>query len=403
QIDWSAVSMQDRAAAMDYVAHQVEGRVTQDMQEAMREQAAAAEAQRRFEQRKNRDTGNLETVTDLEGNSFYLAGGTLEAGENGTADGTVFVIDPKTGETSQRSVEELKRGETTTPEQYETEFRQQLETISQAEAEAAAVEEIVEEANAAGEDPTPRVAAYKGIDLNALAGETVTLADGSQAYINQVSTDRNGAVEIDAVPVDPSTGQLLTNENGEEAHTLLDVRSIVAPPRQEQQQPQPAQTAPETQPAEQPGQTAIQQEQQGTTDTPTEEMKRGKVSGGSSDIGPEPADGLQNGTAPLQNVPQMEESLPVNGSEMYLTESHESLPDLLPTQTDNGNSQNKGTNSATEIRDENGHSFVLASDGSTAFGYIAEETGLTPAPIRLSTGEIINNATNQGYGLVHIE
>ncbi|MDE5944559.1 MAG: hypothetical protein K2G93_03115 [Rikenella sp.] len=340
QIDWSAVSMQDRAAAMDYVAHQVEGRVTQDMQEAMREQAAAAEAQRRFEQRKNRDTGNLETVTDLEGNSFYLAGGTLEAGENGTADGTVFVIDPKTGETSQRSVEELKRGETTTPEQYETEFRQQLETISQAEAEAAAVEEIVEEANAAGEDPTPRVAAYKGIDLNALAGETVTLADGSQAYINQVSTDRNGAVEIDAVPVDPSTGQLLTNENGEEAHTLLDVRSIVAPPRQEQQQPQSAQTAPETQTAEQSAQENSQSTQIGTPDNTTTQSQN------------------RIGSANLE-------------------------PEI----------------------DENGLPFVTASNGSIDFGQIAEETGLTPAPIRLSTGEnrVGPDGKNHGYGLAHIE
>ncbi|WP_300681653.1 PBECR2 nuclease fold domain-containing protein, partial [uncultured Rikenella sp.] len=444
QIDWSTVSMQDRAAAMDYVAHRVEGRVTQDMQEAMRKQAATAEAQRRFEQHKNRDTGNIETVTDSEGNSFYLASGTLEtdekttagptteqkdvpptgrpmtaeeagafvermqhgaqpapeleltienwdrefgpegtvetpigtvkmgehqfaklsrqgrngklgmvkptltdpdiivedaskaapgqqterpssyvfvktfSGENGeriyhftsvtvsrdgqevvisnqeksperierlmkegvptyikkatlpsesvtsaqgdrqsipdgatlfnkgtksargnkrnpaVTDGTVFVIDPATGQTSQRSVEELKRGETTTPEQYETGFRQQLETISQAEAEEADMQEIIEKANAEGEDPMPRMAEYKGIDLNTLAGQTVTLADGSQAYINQVYTNRNGFVEIDAVPVDPSTGQLLTNENGEEAHYLLDVRSIVAPKQQEQ-------------------------------------------------------------------------------------------------------------------------------------------------------------------------
>ncbi|WP_300726190.1 LPD38 domain-containing protein [uncultured Rikenella sp.] len=262
QIDWNGASMRDRAAAMDYVAHRVEGRVTQDMQEAMREQAAAAEAQRRFEQHKNRDTGNIETVTDREGNTFYLAGGTLEAGENSTADGTVFVIDPETGETSQRSVEELKRGETTTPEQYETGFRQQLETISQAEAEEADMQEIIEEANAAGEDPTPRMAEYKGIDLNGLAGQTVTLADGSQTYINQVYTNRNGFVEIDAVPVDPSTGQPLTNENGEEAHYLLDVRSIVTPKQQQQAQTQGnAQEATPAVPEQSPVQETLAEEQ----------------------------------------------------------------------------------------------------------------------------------------------
>lgn len=239
QIDWSGASMHDRAAAMDYVAHRVEGRVTQDMQAAMREQAMAGEAGRRFEKFKNRDTGNLETVVDNEGNIFYLAGGTLEAGQDGTADGVVFVTDPETGETSQRSVDELRRGGITTPEQYEEEFRQRLEAVSEAEAEAAALEEIVEEATAAGEDHTPRVAEYMGIDLNGLAGQTVTLADGGQAYIDRVYQNlESGFMEIDAVPVDPATGLLRTNEKGEEAHYLLDVRSIV-PPKQQAQEVKP--------------------------------------------------------------------------------------------------------------------------------------------------------------------
>ena len=37
------------------------------------------------------------------------------------------------------------------------------------------------------------------------------------------------------------------------------------------------------------------------------------------------------------------------------------------------------------------------------FGEITEESGLTPAPILLSEGIITNPATNDGYGLVHIE
>lgn len=53
--------------------------------------------------------------------------------------------------------------------------------------------------------------------------------------------------------------------------------------------------------------------------------------------------------------------------------------------------------------DENGRQFVLTSDGSLSFGEITEETGLTPAPILLSEGLITNPATNDGYGLVHIE
>ncbi|MBR1769242.1 MAG: hypothetical protein IJ748_02175 [Bacteroidales bacterium] len=54
-----------------------------------------------------------------------------------------------------------------------------------------------------------------------------------------------------------------------------------------------------------------------------------------------------------------------------------------------------------EERDENGIPFVKASDGTTIFGEIKQETGLAPAPIRLSEG--INYKNNQGYGLKHIK
>ena len=46
--------------------------------------------------------------------------------------------------------------------------------------------------------------------------------------------------------------------------------------------------------------------------------------------------------------------------------------------------------------DENGHQFVLNSDGNIEFGRIGEETNLTPAPIKLSLG-------NSKYGRVHLE
>jgi hypothetical protein len=53
--------------------------------------------------------------------------------------------------------------------------------------------------------------------------------------------------------------------------------------------------------------------------------------------------------------------------------------------------------------DENGHQFVLNSEGNVEFGRIGEDTGLTPAPILLSEGVITNPNTNAGYGLLHIE
>lgn len=52
-------------------------------------------------------------------------------------------------------------------------------------------------------------------------------------------------------------------------------------------------------------------------------------------------------------------------------------------------------------RDENGQPFVVSSDGTTTFGEITEDTGLTAAPIKLSEG--VADEKGNGYGLRHIE
>ena len=54
--------------------------------------------------------------------------------------------------------------------------------------------------------------------------------------------------------------------------------------------------------------------------------------------------------------------------------------------------------------DNNGHHFVLASDGSEEFGEITEDSGLTAAPIKLSEGfnYVDENGKNHGYGLRHM-
>lgn len=67
------------------------------------------------------------------------------------------------------------------------------------------------------------------------------------------------------------------------------------------------------------------------------------------------------------------------------------------------NADTQTSNAGQSEVDENGRPFVKASDGSTVFGEITEDTGLTPAPIKLSEGVITNTTTNDGYGLAHIE
>ncbi len=51
--------------------------------------------------------------------------------------------------------------------------------------------------------------------------------------------------------------------------------------------------------------------------------------------------------------------------------------------------------------DENGRPFVISENGTTDFGEIREDSGLTPAPIKLSEG--YQDEDGKGYGLVHIE
>ena len=62
-------------------------------------------------------------------------------------------------------------------------------------------------------------------------------------------------------------------------------------------------------------------------------------------------------------------------------------------------------NLSEEETDEYGKPLVLAKDGTTVFGFIDFESGLTEAPIRLSLGENSKDkrGVNHGYGLMHIE
>ena len=55
--------------------------------------------------------------------------------------------------------------------------------------------------------------------------------------------------------------------------------------------------------------------------------------------------------------------------------------------------------------DQFGVPFVIASDGTTIFGEITNDTGLLPAPIKLSEGRnmVDEFGRNHGYGLKHIK
>lgn len=55
----------------------------------------------------------------------------------------------------------------------------------------------------------------------------------------------------------------------------------------------------------------------------------------------------------------------------------------------------------SEDLDENGIPFVKSTNGTTTFGLIREESGLQPAPIKLSEG--FQKEDGKGYGLAHIE
>ena len=65
------------------------------------------------------------------------------------------------------------------------------------------------------------------------------------------------------------------------------------------------------------------------------------------------------------------------------------------------NADTQTTNADQSEVDENGRPFVKASDGSTVFGEITKDTGLTPAPIKLSEG--YQDGNGKGYGRAHIE
>ena len=222
-IDWNGVTTPEAAAAMDYVELRTYGDLSGGIAEAMEQQEHARQSKLLFDAFANKDTGSLERVVDTDGNGYFLAGGSLE--ETG-ADGVVFVRDPQTGEVSQRNVNDLKRDRSQTYEEYERLFQLDIEAQAEAKAAEEEMQAIREEAEATGIDPTPAIATYKGINLDNLAGQTVAMVDGTQAYVSRVyNEDRK--LRIDALPLDNS-GNIQVDANGDEVHIDLDVNNIAS-------------------------------------------------------------------------------------------------------------------------------------------------------------------------------
>jgi hypothetical protein len=94
---------------------------------------------------------------------------------------------------------------------------------------------------------------------------------------------------------------------------------------------------------------------------------------------------------------------PVGAAEAAEAREAAAQPSGTAAQTDAAEADN--ASAGPNETDGNGYPFVKSSDGTTAFGEVREESGLQPAPIRLSEG--FNRADGQGgnigYGLEHIK
>lgn len=136
--------------------------------------------------------------------------------------------------------------------------------------------------------------------------------------------------------------------------------------------------------------------------TVKDEEKRGRqifsTNASVAEFTPEELRSMVISRLPREKAPETTTNTDVlNGQEpMYLNDQGQSS---TPTNTEVVPSLEEGAEEIEE--DHNGLAFVRSSNGTTTFGVIREETGLTPAPIKLSEG--FQNADGKGYGLAHIE
>lgn len=141
------------------------------------------------------------------------------------------------------------------------------------------------------------------------------------------------------------------------------------------------------------------------------ESRADQSSGAAADgdrFGIQPADGVQ-GDGPASAVAQGASRIGGGGRILQFAErgrqgdisdsQRRQQSDLAPTKTEGLSCE------ISEEVNEFGKPFVKASDGTTDFGFVDEESGLTPLPIKLSLGENYKdeNGDDHGYGYLHIE
>ena len=141
------------------------------------------------------------------------------------------------------------------------------------------------------------------------------------------------------------------------------------------------------------------------------ESRADQSSGAAADgdrSGIQPADGVQS-DGPASAVAQGASRIGGGGRILQFAErgrqgdisdsQRRQQSDLAPTKTEGLSCE------ISEEVNEFGKPFVKASDGTTDFGFVDEESGLTPLPIKLSLGENYKdeNGDDHGYGYLHIE
>lgn len=203
-IDWSASSKDDVLHAVDYFVKRTEREVVSGAIEAQADDANVVAqidtATKWYEKYSNKDSGKLILVEDGSGQRYYLRAGTLE---NDSEDNIRNLSNVETGKDVQMPVDELHFVEQTDFGSIVNAISENIAQTTEQKITQADIEDIVEDAQVAGVSADAAIAAYNGIDLSAIEGSEVVLADGRTVRVGEPKADKTGYT---AIYQDPTTG-----------------------------------------------------------------------------------------------------------------------------------------------------------------------------------------------------